>query len=78
MEKAAEQQDRKDRADARERYQTEAVVCRILIRPHGGQADTHRHNKRDGDGTRGNAAGIEGDGEEVFRHEKGQDDQNQI
>ena len=63
---------RQDGADRTESHQAEAVLGGILVAADGGHAHAQGHDKGHGHGTRGDAAGVEGDGQEVLRYKEGQ------
>ena len=62
--------DRQDRADGAQCYQTEAVVCRMMVITDGRNTDTKCHDKRNGHGSRGHTSGIKRHCPEVLRYEK--------
>ncbi len=58
--KASEQRNRQNRADARQRNQTEAVIRRVLITANRRHAYAHRHDERHRNRPRRHAARVIG------------------
>ena len=68
-EQDAQQQNGQDGADRTEGHEAEAVVRRVTVASDGGHTDTQRHDEGHRDGAGGHAAGVKGDGQELFGHE---------
>ena len=66
--KASEQRNRQNRADARQRNQTEAVIRRVLITANRRHAYAHRHDERHRNRPRRHAARVIGNAQKILRH----------
>ena len=62
----AEHHDGYDGTYGAERYETEAVSAAVFVFADGAQTDTECHDKRNGHGTRGNAARVKGYGKKAL------------
>ena len=74
----AEEHHHENGADAAEGDQTEAVVAAVLAGADTGKADAEGHDEGNGHGTGGDAAGIKGHRQKVFRDEEGQKEQENV
>ena len=74
----AQQQHRQNGSDGAQGDQAEAVAGGVLVAAAGGHPKAQGHDEGDGDGSGGDAPGVEGDGDEVARGEGGQGKDDQI
>ena len=74
----AEQHDHQNRSDAAERDETEAVIRVVPGAQNGRKADAEGHDKGNGHGSCGDAAGIKGNGKKIIRNKDRQKEQQKV
>ena len=71
-------QHRQNRPHGAQRHKAEAVLGGVLVASDGGHAHAQRHDEGHRHRPGGDAAGVKGDSQKIFRHKAGQDENHQI